>query len=156
MADEVTFDEAQQALFDKTAGEIRKKVREQVTAEYKAQAEKDKAEAERNTLAAGEKWQELAEQHAARVGELEPLEAQVKAYQEVVEEMLKNRVKEFGDAAKVAVKALPKSLTNLEKLNWLNKNQELFDAGPSMVGTPAKRKRVATNKGRDGRRPARL
>lgn len=96
--------------------------------------------AEQETLAAEKKWQELAGVHEARVKTLEPLEAQVKVYQEMVGGMLKDRVKALGDAAKTAVAGLPKSMSALEKLNWLSKNEGLFEAGTSRIGTPAKRK----------------
>lgn len=138
MADEekVMFDEAQQALVDKLVGEARVKSKAIATAQAEAAQTKAKEDSEKAALIANQKWQELAAKHEARVKELEPFEAQAKAYSELVTGMLKDKTKALGDAAKKAVEALPEGMTSLEKLNWLTKNEGLFQASGDGVGTP--------------------
>lgn len=156
---EITFNEAQQAYLNKLLGKTRIEAREKATKDAEAAQAKATEEAERVQMAAEEEWKKLAQHHEGRVAELEPFEAEAKVYRELVEGMLKDRVKELGDAAKVAIKALPASLSDLEKFNWLNQNQALFgDEGTSRVGTPAKRKRPQSTKGegREGHTRMRL
>lgn len=140
MADEIKFDAAQQALVDKLVGDARVKARETAQAEATARTAKEKEAADQATLVAEKKWQELAQKHEARATELEPYEAEAKAYRELVTGMLKDRVKELGEAAKIAVKGLPESLTDLDKLAWLNTNAKLFEAAGDGVGTPRRPK----------------
>lgn len=138
MADEIKFDEAQQKLVDKLVGEARVKARETAQAEFTDKSVKEQEAAEQAALVAGKKWQELAQKHETRAKELEPFEAEAKAYREMVTGMLKDRVKELGEDAKKAVAALPDSLTDLDKLNWLNQNTKLFEAVGDGVGTPGR------------------
>lgn len=140
MADEVTFDEAQQKLVDKLVGEARVKASAIAVAQAEAAQAKLKEDSEKAALVANQKWQELAAKHEARVKELEPLEAQAKAYGELIAGMLKDRIKALGDAAKKAVGALPEGMASLEKLNWLTKNEALFQATGDGVGTPGSKK----------------
>ncbi len=156
MADEVTFDEAQQELVNKLVGEARTSAREKAKVEQDALTLKAKGEAERAALVEKEEWQKLAQQHEGRVKELEPLEAQVKAYGELIAGMLKNRLKDLPKEFKKMYDTIPGEPTDLEKLDWLNTNEELFEVEPR-VGTPAKgKKRKLTDKGREGHRPIRL
>ena len=141
-----TFTPEQQKLFDKRIGEARVKARELAKAEFEQAAKDATADAERKELAASAEFEKLAQMHADRVVELEPYEVEAKAYRELITKMLKDQVSVLGDAAKTAVKALPESLTDIDKLNWLNANQELFEASARRVGTPAKRKKPKTGK----------
>ena len=140
MADEkdakIEFDEAQQARVNELVGAARVKARDQAKADFEAAQAKAKEEAEKTTLAAEAKWQELAQKHEARATELEPFETEAKAYRKLVTTMLKDRVKELGEDAKKAVDALPSTLTDLDKLAWLNTNAELFEVTGDGVGTP--------------------
>jgi len=137
MNEEAQFTEAQQAKINELVGQARVKAREKAEIDFKAQAEKNTSAAERANLAAQEEWQKLAAQHEARVKELEPFEAEAKAYRELVAGMLKDKVKALGDVARKAIAGLPESLTDLDKLNWLNQNTSLFEGGPGDgVGTP--------------------
>ena len=146
----IEFTDEQQKLVNKRIGEARVKAREKAEADFKAQQAIDTEAAEQAGLVAKQEWQKLATKHEARVKELEPLEAQLKAHQETVAELLKDRVKALGDAAKQAVGALPKALGPLEKLKWLTANEGLFketQAPAAALGTPAKKlKALATGK----------
>ena len=153
------FTEEQQAFINKLLGKTRIEAREKANKDAGTAQVKATEEAERVRMAAEEEWKKLAQHHEARVVELEPFEAEAKVYRELVEGMLKDRVKELGEAAKVAIKALPASLSDLEKLNWLNQNQALFGVeGTSRVGTPAKQKKPQSVKGegREGHTRMRL
>lgn len=132
----VTFTPEQQVLVDKLVGDARVKAREKTTTELAAQATKEKETTDRAALVAEQKWQTLAEQSQARVLELEANEPKVKAYEALIDGMLKDALKVAGDATKKAVESLPASMTAVEKLDWLNKNKELFQAGSDGVGTP--------------------
>ena len=157
--DVTKFTAEQQEFIDKLVGNARVKSREKATLDAKAAQDKVANEAEQSKLEADKNWERLVEMHTGRIAELEPYETEAKAYRELVESMLKNKVKAFGDAAKTAVAALPKSLTALERLNWLNQNEALFGTeGITKVGTPAARKKSPqqTNKSREGHRPLRL
>lgn len=139
MADEIKFDEVQQAFVDKLVGEARVKARELAKAEFDKDAAKAKDTTDKAALAAQQQWQTLAQQHEARAKQLEPLEAQVKVYEEMVADMLKAEVKRLGDAAKKAIDALPAGMTAVEKLDWLNKNEGLFQVATGQgVGTPGR------------------
>ena len=100
-------------------------------------------------LAAEKQWKELYEREQAKSAKVESLEAQVKAYEERDESRLKARLKALGDAAKVAVEALPEGMTAGEKLALLDASG-LFADGDSKVktlGTPAgKVKKQGTGK----------
>jgi len=153
---EIQFTDDQQAFIDKLVGKTRIETREKATAEAMAARRVEADKAAQEQLAAAEEWKKLAEMHEGRVRELEPFEIEAKAYRELVTTMLKDRIKELGDVAKKAVEALP--LTDLEKLNWLNKNRALFatESTPK-VGTPISRSKSAlTDKGREQHRRLRL
>lgn len=158
--DDVTeFTDEQQRFIDKLVGSARIKSREKATQDAQVAQAKIASEAEQTKLEADENWKKLVEMHAGRVAELEPYEVEAKAYRELIESMLKDRVKALGETAKKAVAALPKSLTALERLNWLNQNEALFGTESTpRVGTPAQRKKLSpqTDKGREGHRPLRL
>jgi hypothetical protein len=145
---------------NKFIGEARIKAREQARAEFEAQAAKDKEATERQALEAKQQWQELAGRHEGRVKELEPLEAEVEAYRGLVATMLADRVKALGEGAKKAVEALPGTLSDLEKLAWLNSNEELFQVAQpgDGVGTPHRKKGKQDDgpKGPTSRFPIRL
>lgn len=158
---EIVFNDEQQKFIDKLIGSARVKARELAKAEFEAAAEDATAETERKELAASAEFEKLAQMHATRVTELEPFEAEATAYRTLITGFLKDRVKVLGDAAKKAVGALPEGLSDLDKLNWLDANQELFSVeGPSgaRVGTPARKKKSQTGKdsGREGHRRLRL
>lgn len=142
MADEVKKVDGyvEQALVDKLVGEARVKAREKAEAEFAAKATKEKEAAVEAALVAEKKWQELAGKHEARVKELEPYEAKAKAFDEWAEGTLKDKVKTLGEAAQKAVKALPESMSAIDKLNWLNQNEELFQEAGDGVGTPKRPK----------------
>ena len=126
--------EEQQAFVDELVGKARTKEREH----FESQAVKDKEEAAQATLEAEKKWKELAEMHQARVKELEPFETRAKKYDELVLDMLKKKIEAFGEAAKKAMNALPKSMPTVDKLAWLDKNEELFQVAGDGVGTPGR------------------
>lgn len=138
-----TFSAEQQAFIDKLVGNARIKAREGAKKEHEtALARAKEADAEA-ALVAEKKWRELAEKYEARVKGLEPLEAQAKAYEELIEGMLKDRIKELGDAAKKVVGGLPESMVAVEKLKWLNDNADLFSEPGDGVGTPGRTKKRA-------------
>jgi hypothetical protein len=139
----VTFTPEQQALVDKKIGLARIKARETARIDFETKAAKDKEAADQAALVAQQEWQTLAETRGARVTELEPLEKRIEDYEKMVKGLLKDAIEGLGDTAKSAVDALPESMTAIEKLNWLGKNQELFQASGGPVGTP---KRPKTSK----------
>ena len=141
-----------QEELNKLVGDARVKAREKAEADAKAQAAKDKDEADQAALVAQQQWKTLAEQHGARVKELEPLVKQVEGYEELVKGLLKDAVEALGDSAKTAVNGLPKSMTALEKLTWLHQNPGLFQVSgrPSRVGTPAGAETTAQEAGIEG------
>lgn len=148
MSDEVTFTAEQQVLVDKLVGEARVKARDQASQAAQGAADAAKKKAEQEALKAKAEWQKLAETHESRVKELEPLVQQVEAYQAIIENLLDDRVKALGDGAASAVKALPESMTALDKLNWLSKNVELFQPAGDGGGTPRRPKqKTATEPG---------
>ena len=150
--EDVQFTSEQQAFIDALVGKTRIEAREKAQTAATAQVAKEKADAEQAALVAQQQWQTLAEQHSARVKELEPLVKQVEGYEELVKGMLKSAVEQHGDAAKTAVNALPKSMTATEKLNWLNANQGLFQSTGGGLGTPARPAKASTNAKAEPRR----
>lgn len=138
--DKIEFSDEQQALVDKLIGDARVKARDKAVTDAKASQDKLAGKAETAALAAEAKWQELAGKHEARVKELEPFEGQAADYRKLITGMLDKQVKAMGEAAKKAVKALPESMTALQKLDWLNTNEELFAATGDGVGTPKRPK----------------
>lgn len=145
--DEITFTEEQQELVNKRIAEAKHKERQKVKDEMATSQAQLKEQAEREKLAADGKWQELVATHEARISELEPFQAQAEAYQSLIEDMLKSKIKDLGDAAKTAIAGLPESLSALDKLNWLNKNAELFTTPGGSVGTPARRRQQQKQEG---------
>lgn len=144
--DELMFSEEQQAFLDKRIGQARIKAREKAEADFRAAEGKAASVAEQAKLETDKNWEKLLELHAARVKELEPFEAEAKAYRKWVTHGLQDAVKRLGEAAKTAVAALPESMSDLDKLTWLNANEALFAEVTSKVGTPAgKRKRSKKN-----------
>ena len=83
-------------------------------------------------LAASEEWGKLATTHEARVKELEPLVDTLKAYATFIEGVLESTIKKLGKGAKSAVAGLPEGMTAMDKLNWLNTNETLFEE-PTVV-----------------------
>lgn len=160
MAEQVTFTTEQQALVDKLVGEARTKAREKATADTTAAQQVATDKAAQEQAAAAKEWEKLAGMHAARVKELEPFEAQAKAYLGLVEGMLKDEVKKLSDVGKKAVAALPDSMTALDKLNWLNLSEALFEVEPGDgVGTPRRPKSKGKKQiepGKIARQPIRL
>jgi len=120
-------------------GKARVKAREKAESDAKTKADADKATAEQASMVAKQEWKALADQRQARIAELEPLEAQVKAYEGLIAGMLKDRVKELGETAQKAVGALPESMSPVERLAWLETNIDLFPATGAEVGTPARK-----------------
>lgn len=155
------FSDEQQEFFNKRMGEARVKARELAKADFEEAAKAATEKAAQEKLQAEKEWQKLATMHSDRVKELEPFEVEAMAYRAMVADLLKDRVKELGDKAKVAIKALPESLSDLEKLNWLNKvaSEGAFATEEtSRVGTPARRKKTSqvTDKGREQHRRLKL
>jgi len=148
----IEFTDEQQAWVNKLVGDARTKARSKAKSDLAEKTAKEKTDAEVKSLAAEKKWQELAERHEAKVGELEQFEIQAKAYSELIAGMLNDKIKALGEGAKKAITALPETLGDLEKLNWLNANESLFTTGPAGVGTPAaERLKQARNKSDDAR-----
>lgn len=128
------FTDEQQAYIDKLVGQARQEGRKSGSEKAKQElAEKERKELEAS-LEESQEWKRLAKERADKIAELEPLSEKLEAYQGVVEGLLKSKVEEL-DAEKV-VKALPEQMTDLEKLNWLTENAELFGGGASDPGTP--------------------
>lgn len=144
MTEEVVFTDDQQKYVDKLIGDARVKAREKAESDGKAQAAKDKAAADQTALAAQQQWETLAKQHEGRVRELEPLVKQVEGYEELIKGLLKDAVEVLGDAAKTAVNGLP-GMTAIEKLDWLHKNEGLFQVASGGVGTPGRPPKAQTN-----------
>lgn len=144
-AEKITFSEEQQALVDKLVGDARTKARTKAEADEAAKTAKDKTAADQAAMAASKEWQKLAQMHETRVKELEPLMAQAEAYGKLISGMLRDRVKALGDEAKKAIDALPEGMSAPQKLEWLNKNEGLFQAASDGVGTP-KRPMAVTGK----------
>ena len=148
--DEKTFTQDE---VNKLVGDARVKARAKAESDASDKAAKDRETAEQAALVAKQEWQTLADQRKERISELEPLEAQVKAYEDLVAGMLKDQVKEHGEAAQKAVGALPESMTAIEKLAWLNKNIDLFKATTGGgVGTPSIPTRSRTSEKDEPRR----
>lgn len=159
MTDQIAFTDEQQEYVDKLVGDARVKARTKAETEQAAKVTKEQDTASKTALAAEKKWKELAAVHEARVKALEPLEAQAKAYETLLDGMLKDRVKALGDAAKQAIAALPTAMTSVEKLEWLNKNEALFQTTGDGVGTPqrpAQTGEAGTPSGPISRYPIRL
>ena len=161
--DVIGFTDEQQKFVDKLVGNARVKSRERATQDAQAAQSKVANEAEQSKLEADKNWERLVEMHTGRIAELEPYEAEAKAYRELIGSMLKDKVKALGETAKKAVAALPESLTALDRLTWLNQNEALFNTESvsgvaTRVGTPAARKKLSqrTDKSREGHRPLRL
>lgn len=129
-AAKIEFTAEQQAHVNKLVGEARVKAREGAKTQYEADQAKTESAAEQEKLAEQAEWQKLAEKHQARVAELEPLEAETKAYAEVIQGMLEAKLKVLGDKAQTAIDGLPGDLGALAKLQWLNKNEALFATKP--------------------------
>lgn len=138
---DVTFTEEQQAFVDELVGKARVKAREKAEAEFTAQANTSAAEAEEARLKAEKQWETLAANAQAKVKELEPYQAEAVAYRELISGMLKDKVKALGDDAKKAVAGL--NMSDLDKLNWLNANENIFRPVGDGVGTPHRTKRQA-------------
>lgn len=137
------FSDAQQAFIDKLMGRTRIEARERTLKAAKEAQDKVAEDAETARMTADKEWQKLADRAAARVKELEKYEVEAKAGRELYAAMLKDRLKELGEGAKNAVAHLK---TDLEKLAWLNANEELFATDTLRVGTPAARTKKKAGK----------
>lgn len=135
-----------QKFFDKQIGKARVKARELAKVEFEQAAKDATADAEREQLAAAAEWKKLSEMHEGRVTELEPFEAEAKAYRELVKGMLKDKVKALGEVAKKFVAKLPDSLSDLEKLDLLKAVEDQFETDTPRVGTPARKKKQTAGK----------
>ena len=146
MADKVEFSEEQQKLVDELVGTARTKAREKAQADHDIKTSNDKVAAEQAAMVADKKWQELYETSEAKLGTLKTLEKKVEAYEGMVAVMLKERVKSLGEGAIKAVGALPESMSAIEKLEWVEKNKELFQGKGDGVGTPGRTTKKAPDK----------
>lgn len=137
-ADGVTFTPEQQAHIDRLIGDARVKAKTRAKADIDKAAAKAAETAETARLAEQEQFKELSEKHAARIAELEPLEAQVATYRETIGGLLTVKLEALGEQATAAVKGLPGELDALAKLTWLNANEGLFaTAPPPKIGATA-------------------
>ena len=134
------FNEEQQAFVDKLVGDARVKAREKAQSDFEAKLQAEKEAAERQAMVDQAKWKELAESSSAKLQELEALAPQLEKYEGLIADMLQSKVKALGDSAQKAVEALPESMGAVEKLEWLSKNVELFQAAGDGVGTPKRPK----------------
>ena len=135
MVEEGMFTEEQQEFLNKLVGETRIKARETAKREFEEELAKRQEEVDLQVLETEGKWKELVEKHQSRILELEPLTNRVEKYQEVVDRMLKDKLKVLGEAAQKAVKALPGDLDSLEVLQWLTENEGLFAGSERERGT---------------------
>lgn len=149
------FTDEQQQKVNELVGEARTKERGKAQADFDALTAKAKEDAEQASMVEKEEWQKLATQHENRVKVLEPLEAKVAAYDKMFTDMLTKRVKSLGDAAKKAVNTLPESMSDLEKLEWLQKNEATYQEKRGPVGTPNRDHKPAPADGPKERRPRR-
>ena len=133
MTDEKTFSQEE---LNKLVGEARVKARELAKSEMEAVYKKEKEVETSKSLKEAAEWETLAKSLEVRVGELEPLTAQVEGFNKLVEKMLAERIKSLGEGAKTAVGALPETMTPMQKLDWLTANAELFQMQGDGVGTP--------------------
>jgi len=126
------------------------KAREKAQADFQTQAQAKATEDEKVKLAESQQFKTLAEKLQAQVNETTPRLERLTAYQEAVKELLKERVKELGDAAKTAVDNLPGEPDELAKLQWLTKNAGLFQGTTTGggVGTPRGPKVDKTKQGK--------
>lgn len=146
--DQVTFTDEQQEHINKIIGAARIKEREKFEAKSAADKAQAVTEAEQAKLVADENWKALDETRLARITELEAFETKSKAYDELVDGMLKDKLKALGDAAKKAVAGLPESLSNIDKLSWLNANEGLFTDSSGPVGSPKKKVKLGSAAGK--------
>ena len=130
-ADGVTFTPEQQAHIDKLIGDARVKAKTRAKADIDKATAKAAEDAETARLAEQAEWKTLSEKHAARITELEPLEAQVASYAETITGMLDAKLEVLGETATKAVSGLPGELDALAKLTWLNANEALFATSAS-------------------------
>ena len=158
MSEQIVFTDEQQAHVDKLIGEARVKARSKAEADVTAAQEKITQDAAQAQLVADKNWEKLVAVNQARITELEPLEAEAQAYRNIIDEMLKDRIKVLGDAAKAAVGALPEGLSTAAKLTWLNANEALFKTEDRPLGTLPKGKKLKdlSDKGREAHRRSKI
>jgi len=156
-SDKIEFTEEQQVWVNKLVGDARTKARSQAEKALADETAKAQAKAADAKLAADQEYKKLSISQTSRIAELELFETQAKAYGELIAGMLKARVKALGEDAKKAIAALPESLSDLDKLNWLTTNESLFQGQGGQVGTPGRTK-VKTDKpdARKGHRRLRI
>lgn len=139
-AGKVEFTAEQQTHLDKLIGDARKSGREKAEADFEKKSQDAKTGAEQAALKEQAEWQKLAEQHEAKMAELEPqvesLITQVEAYSTVIAELLAADIEALGDDAKTAVEALPGEPDTLARLQWLKANQSLFKQDGVLPGSP--------------------
>lgn len=142
---EVSFTPEQQAKIDAIVADRLKRERSKIETEQAEAKRKADEAAEQTRLEDERKFQELADKHKAKVGELEPQVASqaetISSYETAVTEILEAEIKAIGDAAKTAVENLPGDPGPLEKLQWLKANQELFKTD-KIPAPPPRRTRI--------------
>jgi len=131
-----------QEQVNKLVGEARKEGRKAGIQKAKEELEAQKRKDLEQSLEKSEEWKQLADERASKLAEMEPLAEQVEGYKEVIAALLSDKVEALGDRAKAAVEALPDSLTDLDKLNWLRSNAGLFSGEEAEnPGTPKRHQR---------------
>ena len=129
--DEKTFTQSE---LNDLVGSARVKAREKAEEEFNQRLADKEKDATETALKKQDKWQELAEQYEQKVLELEPMEARVESFNEVITTMVDDLLKVFGDSAVKAVEMLDDPLA---RLNWLNANKDLFESAEgASLGSP--------------------
>jgi hypothetical protein len=142
-----TFSPEQQEFVNQLVGKARVEGRTSAEKELADKQAKAKAAEETATLEQNREFETLSKQQAARIASLEPLEATLEEYKGAIETIFKARLKTLSDKARKAVEALPESLSVLEKLSWVTKNEDLFKEESKSVGTPRRGKTVVPDVG---------
>lgn len=125
-----------QAEVNELIGKVRKEARDRARKEFETELEASKKLADQEKLKENQEYKELSEQLKEQVGNLEPLQAQVDRYLEIMQGVLKYEMEGLSDEAKQAIDGLPGDVTS--KLEWLQANKQLFvvEQGDG-VGSPS-------------------
>jgi len=149
--DTISFDEGQQAIFDKAIGKAKAAIQKQAKADYESKVAADQAKADKDKEAADliakgdfDKALKLSTDEVATLTTSQEADrAQLKAYGDKVTSLLSNRIKELGEEAQKAIDGLPGDLDALTKLTWIDENAGLFATKQPPKGPPTKKGRAS-------------
>lgn len=122
----------------KAVNDEAKQLKARISELEKAETERTKEQdaAEKKRLKEQQKWQELAEQHEAKVGQLEPELATVKAELEAANAALASYASAQIEHVPEMYRPLVESLPVLKQLEWLTENGEKLTQKPQPNGGP--------------------